>query len=229
MVRALHRRTVLLSEGGGGRHDSAPGDSRTRSPAAEQHCLLPRDELGRAQGGEEGYGHDDEHYPSELLIHALRSHLHGRKKANGDAVTARRGRGDRVRHAITASGNRVTTFGCTPQVSRQHACRCSLRPDRGCLTFSRRWGVLTVRHRASSRGLWLPSTSMHQARIILAVYGFEASVAQAPALRQTTAHPEPERVVTEACAWAGRFHPTDGPHSRRARSKGQCGIHGVNE
>ena len=155
--------------------------------------------------------------------------LHGRKKANGDAVTARRGRGDRVRHAITASGNRVTTFGCTPQVSRQHACRCSLRPDRGCLTFSRRWGVLTVRHRASSRGLWLPSTSMHQARIILAVYGFEASVAQAPALRQTTAHPEPERVVTEACAWAGRFHPTDGPHSRRARSKGQCGIHGVNE
>ena len=84
-------------------------------------------------------------------------------------------------------------------------------------------------HRAASRGLWLPSTSMHQARIILAVYGFEASVAQAPALRQTTAHPEPERVVTETCAWAGRFHPTDGPHSRRARSKGQCGIHGVNE
>ena len=30
---------------------------------------------------------------------------------------------------------------------------------------------------------------MHQARIILAVHGFEASVAQAPALRQTTAHP----------------------------------------
>ena len=49
---------------------------------------------------------------------------------------------------------------------------------------------------------------MHQARIILAVHGFEASVAQAPALRQTTAHPEPERVVTETCAWAGRFHPT---------------------
>jgi hypothetical protein len=71
---------------------------------------------------------------------------------------------------------------------------------------------------------------MHQARIILAVYGFEASVAQAPALRQTTAHPEPERVVTETCAWAGRFHPTDyrlmDPHSRQARSKGQCGIHG---
>ena len=50
-------------------------------------------------------------------------------------------------------------------------------------------------HCASSRGLWLPSTSMHQARIILAVHGFEASVAQAPALRQTTAHPEPERVA----------------------------------
>ena len=166
------------------------------------------------------------------------ANLHGRKKAYGEpgagrgcrsarsgrlplAVTARRGRGDRVRHAITASGNRVTTFGCTPQVSRQHACRCSLRPDRGCLTFSRRWGVLTVRHRASSRGLWLPSTSMHQARIILAVYGFEASVAQAPALRQTTAHPEPERVVTEACAWAGRFHPTDGPH--RSQPAGQRG------
>ena len=80
-------------------------------------------------------------------------------------------------------------------------------------------------HCAASRGLWLPSTSMHQARIILAVHGFEASVAQAPALRQTTAHPEPERVVTETCAWAGRFHPTDGPRSRRARSRGRCGIH----
>ena len=49
--------------------------------------------------------------------------------------------------------------------------------------------------------MWLPSTSMHQACIILAVHGFEASVAQAPALRQTTAHPEPERVVTETCAF----------------------------
>ena len=46
---------------------------------------------------------------------------------------------------------------------------------------------------------------MHQARIILAIHGFEASVAQAPALRQTTAvtvsaHPEPEaeRVVKAA-------------------------------
>ena len=55
-------------------------------------------------------------------------------------------------------------------------------------------------HCAASRGLWLPSTSMHQARIILAVHVFEASVAQAPGLRQTTAHPEPERVVTETCA-----------------------------
>ena len=80
-------------------------------------------------------------------------------------------------------------------------------------------------HCAAFRGLWLPSTSMHQARIILAVHGFEASVAQAPALRQTTAHPEPERVVTETRAWAGRFHPTDGPRSWRARSKGRCGIH----
>eukprot|EP00964_Phaeocystis_antarctica_P023885 scaffold13368_cov75-Phaeocystis_antarctica.AAC.3 len=59
-------------------------------------------------------------------------------------------------------------------------------------------------HCAASRGLWLPSTSMHQARIILAVHGFEASVAQALALRQTTAHPEPERVVTETRAWAGQ-------------------------
>jgi hypothetical protein len=69
----------------------------------------------------------------------------------------------------------------------------------------------------------------YQARIILAVHGFEASGAQAPALRQTTAHPEPERVVTETCAWAGRFHRTDGPHSRQARSKGQCVESVVNE
>jgi hypothetical protein len=44
-------------------------------------------------------------------------------------------------------------------------------------------------------------------------------------LRQTTAHPEPARVVTETWAWAGRFHPTDGPRSRRARSRGRYGIH----
>ena len=52
--------------------------------------------------------------------------------------------------------------------------------------------------------MMLLSTSMHQARIVLAVNGFEASVAQAPALRQTTTHrhPEPERVVTESYAWA---------------------------
>eukprot|EP00964_Phaeocystis_antarctica_P041504 scaffold23738_cov67-Phaeocystis_antarctica.AAC.3 len=80
-------------------------------------------------------------------------------------------------------------------------------------------------HYAASRCFRVPSTSMHQARIILAVHGFEASVAQALALRQATAHPEPERVVTETCAWAVLFHPTDGPRSRRARSKGRCGIH----
>ena len=60
-------------------------------------------------------------------------------------------------------------------------------------------------HRAASRVLRLPMTTMHQARIILAVHGLEACVAQAPALRQTTAHPEPARVVTATCAWAGRF------------------------
>eukprot|EP00964_Phaeocystis_antarctica_P037821 scaffold21628_cov66-Phaeocystis_antarctica.AAC.1 len=46
---------------------------------------------------------------------------------------------------------------------------------------------------------------MHQARIIWAVHVFEASVAQAPALRLTPAHPEPARVVTETCAWAVAF------------------------
>eukprot|EP00964_Phaeocystis_antarctica_P158320 scaffold128923_cov66-Phaeocystis_antarctica.AAC.1 len=66
---------------------------------------------------------------------------------------------------------------------------------------------------------------MHQARITLAVHVFEVSVAQAPALRLTPAHPEPARVVTETCAWAGLFQPTDGPHSRRARFKGPCGAH----
>ena len=51
-VGALHRRTVLLSEGSGGRYGSAPGDSRARSP----HSLLSRDKWRRAQGSEQGYG-----------------------------------------------------------------------------------------------------------------------------------------------------------------------------
>jgi hypothetical protein len=36
--------------------------------------------------------------------------------------------------------------------------------------FQARMGCL---HRAASRGLRLPTTTMHQARIILAVHGFE--------------------------------------------------------
>ena len=107
------------------------------------------------------------------------------------------------------------------------ACRrLPLRPDRGCLSFSLR----IIDDEASSlcvisRFMATINVYAYQARIILAVHGFEASVAQAPGLRQTTAHPEPERVITETRAWAGRFQPTDGPRSRRARSKGRCGIH----
>ena len=78
-----------------------------------------------------------------------------------------------------------------------------LRPDRGCLTFSLR----SIDDGASSlcgisRFMATINASMHQTHIILAIHGFEASVAQPPALRQTTAHPKPERVVTETCAWA---------------------------
>ena len=53
---SVSRRTVLFSEGGGGWHGSAPGGSCTRSPAAEQHRLLPRDEWRSAQGSEQRYG-----------------------------------------------------------------------------------------------------------------------------------------------------------------------------
>ena len=58
---SVSRRTVLFSEGGGGWHGSAPGGSCTRSPAAEQHRLLPRDEWRSAQGSEQRYGQGKGH------------------------------------------------------------------------------------------------------------------------------------------------------------------------
>ena len=58
---SVSRRTVLFSEGGGGWHGSAPGGSCTRSPAAEQHCLLPREEWRSAQGSEQRYGQGKGH------------------------------------------------------------------------------------------------------------------------------------------------------------------------
>ena len=70
---SVSRRTVLFSEGGGGRHGSAPGGSCTRSPAAEQHCLLPRDEWRSAQGSEQRYGQGKGHAQAgsdECSVHA---------------------------------------------------------------------------------------------------------------------------------------------------------------
>ena len=70
---SVSRRTVLFSEGGGGRHGSAPGGSCTRSPAAEQHRLLPRDEWRSAQGSEQRYGQGKGHAQAgsdECSVHA---------------------------------------------------------------------------------------------------------------------------------------------------------------
>ena len=70
---SVSRRTVLFSEGGGGRHGSAPGGSCTRSPAAEQHRLLPKDEWRSAQGSEQRYGQGKGHAQAgsdECSVHA---------------------------------------------------------------------------------------------------------------------------------------------------------------